>query len=536
MEKQKFNLLDEPWIKVMTVNNEEKEVSLSEALFEAHRFKCLDGEMEAQNAALLRMMLGLLYSVFSRVDVEDVPGIFENPDDALDRWEDLWNLQEFPSKPLNDYFSQWHERFWLFDSQRPFYQIPEASIGTEYTAAKLIGSIGESGHKVRMFSERAGEDKSRLTYAEAARWLLYVNGFDDTASKKKGKGPLPSPGAGWLGRLGLIYAEGKNLFETLMLNLMLLDEEGDLWAPLTDKDCACWELGKPHTGERTEIPQPDNFAAMMTLQSRRILLKEDNENVSGFTLLGGDFFTPENAFCEPMTLWRGTEKKGQITYKPRRHDPSRLIWREFGSIIVSSEENHVPGIEQWIAELVGSRILGPVYKHVLFRITSVQYGDKDFFVTDSYSDQLSMYASLLTEKNKSWQKRIEDEIALCEKCAGYVAVLGKNLEIASGNTGEVSGSVYRERFYSAIDQPFRNWLYDLDPNESDFAGCIEKLRDHIISAAIQLGRELVCEAGPAALVGREIENKDTKKSVLYWAPQEFNRFTYYINKLYREAR
>ena len=163
MEKQKFNLLDEPWIKVMTVNNEEKEVSLSEALFEAHRFKCLDGEMEAQNAALLRMMLGLLYSVFSRVDVEDVPVIFENPDDALDRWEDLWNLQEFPSKPLNDYFSQWHERFWLFDSQRPFYQIPEASIGTEYTAAKLIGSIGESGHKVRMFSERAGEDKSRLT-------------------------------------------------------------------------------------------------------------------------------------------------------------------------------------------------------------------------------------------------------------------------------------------------------------------------------------------------------------------------------------
>ena len=100
----------------------------------------------------------------------------------------------------------------------------------------------------------------------------------------------------------------------------------------------------------------------------------------------------------------------------------------------------------------------------------------------------------------------------------------------------MSGSVYRERFYSAIDQPFRNWLYDLDPNESDFAGCIEKLRDHIISAAIQLGRELVREAGPAALVGREIENKDTKKSVLYWAPQEFNRFTYYINKLYREAR
>ena len=46
-----------------------------------------------------------------------------------------------------------------------------------------------------------------MSYAQAARWLLYVNGFDDTSAKPKGKN-LPSVGAGWLGKLGLIFRTG----------------------------------------------------------------------------------------------------------------------------------------------------------------------------------------------------------------------------------------------------------------------------------------------------------------------------------------
>ena len=62
-----------------------------------------------------------------------------------------------------------------------------------------------------------------LGFAEAARWLLYINAFDDTSAKPKGKG-LPSPGVGWLGRLGLITGVGNNLFETLLLNLVLIKD------------------------------------------------------------------------------------------------------------------------------------------------------------------------------------------------------------------------------------------------------------------------------------------------------------------------
>ena len=164
------------------------------------------------------LLLAILHTVFSRVDANGNDAPLETTDDALDRWEELWTFQSFPKSPILDYLEKWRERFWLFHPQRPFWQVPEANIGTEYSAAKLNGEILESGNKYRIFASCSGDKKKELSYAQAARWLLYLNGFDDTSAKPKGKG-LPSVGAGWLGKIGLIWVQGENLFQTLMLNL-----------------------------------------------------------------------------------------------------------------------------------------------------------------------------------------------------------------------------------------------------------------------------------------------------------------------------
>ena len=86
--------------------------------------------------------------------------------------------------------------------------MPEAAIGTEYGAAKLNGEMSESSNKIRLFPLYAGAGKTEMTYAQAVRWLLSVNGYDDTSAKPKGKG-LPSVGAGWLGKIGYIQASGE---------------------------------------------------------------------------------------------------------------------------------------------------------------------------------------------------------------------------------------------------------------------------------------------------------------------------------------
>lgn len=57
----------------------------------------------------------------------------------------------FKEDVIRTYLEKYHERFWLFHDQYPFWQIPEAAVGTEYTVAKLNGELSESGNKVRLF-------------------------------------------------------------------------------------------------------------------------------------------------------------------------------------------------------------------------------------------------------------------------------------------------------------------------------------------------------------------------------------------------
>ena len=210
MKEIEFNLLTEPWIRVRLRDNTVREVSLTEALVSAQDYVDLAGEMPTQNAAVLRLLLAVLFTVFSRVDAKGKPQPLAQSDDALERWSELWQLGRFPAEPVRDYLEQWKDRFWLFHPTHPFWQVPQAKIGTEYGAAKLNGEMSESSNKLRLFPLYAGQSKEQLSYPQAARWLLCVNGYDDTSAKPKGKG-LPSVGAGWLGKIGFIQAQGLSL-------------------------------------------------------------------------------------------------------------------------------------------------------------------------------------------------------------------------------------------------------------------------------------------------------------------------------------
>ena len=96
MKEIEFNLLTEPWIRVRLRDNTVREVSLTEALVSAQDYVDLAGEMPTQNAAVLRLLLAVLFTVFSRVDVKGEPRPLMQSDDALERWSALWQLGHFP--------------------------------------------------------------------------------------------------------------------------------------------------------------------------------------------------------------------------------------------------------------------------------------------------------------------------------------------------------------------------------------------------------------------------------------------------------
>lgn len=540
MQEIEFNLLTEPWVRVRLPDNTVQEVSLTDALVHAQEYMDLAGEMPTQDAAMLRLLLAVLFTVFSRVNEVEEPEPLEDEETALERWGALWELKHFPEQPIRDYLEQWKDRFWLFHPERPFWQVPEAKIGSPFKGGKLNGEVFESENKNNMFASYAGVEKNALTYAQAARWLVFLNNYDDAAAKKKAK-DRPSMSPGWLGQLGLVYVKGVNLFETLVRNLMFLNDRAELW----EKGRPNWELEEPRSEERTEIVCPGNYAELLTMQCRRIWLERENEKVVRYTLLGGDFFDKKNAFAEPMTLWglRKQTKESPECYLPQKHDMEKMLWREFSSII--GDGKHIPGVVQWNGYL---QRCGFLKKKEILQICAVgvEYGAQSASMKGVYADQIAMSLSLLNELGDSWTPRINREVERCVDAANCIGMLAKELKLAGGldynrvkayeDLQKVTESA-RSQFYFAVDQPFRQWLRSIDPEEDDMTETTARWQVIARGIAEQLGQQMVLEAGSAALVGHWVEiktgrKKEDKKKILYTAPAAYNSFLGRLDGLY----
>lgn len=521
MDEREFNLLDEPWISVLRFDSTTEKVSMVDALARAGTFRGLCGELPTQDAAVLRLLLAVLHTVISRYDEAGEEAPLESPIDALDRWKALWEAGCFPMGVIRAYLDQYHDRFWLFDPVRPFFQVPEIGKGTNYTAAKLNGELSESNNKIRLFPQRSGEEKAALAYDEAARWLIHVNAFDDTSGKKTDRSIKESPGAGWLGKLGLVMAEGDTLFETLMLNLVLLKDGGnELWG----EEFPIWERETVKRGERTRIAMPNNPAALYTLQSRRIELKRAEDRVVGYTLLGGDFFDKDNALNEQMTLWRNDAKNKESArlLQPRRHDPSRQIWRDF-SPLLSRAGAQPPGIVNWITRLVREGALRTSL--IRFRTVSAKYADKDFFIDDVFTDSMAFSTGMLREKGEDWVPMVINEVETVNALVSQLAYLAQNIAKASGDKDSVSARAYaRETAYYMLDIPFREWLEGIDTEKDDKTDAADRWWSTAQKIIRGIGRAFIAAAGPQALTGREIEENKVKR--LYCAPDAYNYFLY----------
>ena len=428
MKEMAFNLVDEPWIRVMTPDCRVSEVSLLDALVNAHIYKSIAGEMEAQNVAVLRLLIAVAHTVFTRVNLDGEQDPVEDEKTAMDRWATLMRNGKLPPDPIQDYLKTWHERFWLFHPERPFYQVPSACIGTKYDACKLNGAVSESGNNARLFSSVAGVEKRSMSFSESARWLLFINGFDDCAAKPKGK-DLPSIKVAWLGHLGLVTVAGDSLFESILLNMTMLINGEEIWQK---DDKPIWELGEVREKEREIISMPQDFAGLLTLQSRRLLLIREEDRVTGYHVLGGDAFDETSDKSEPMTLWKKSEINKKLIFKPCQHDRARQIWRDFGAFVKVGENERRPGVVAWCSLLQNQRIV-PRHRYITFRICSTRYKPPLLScITDSFSDVLSFHVNLLTDAGKVWIRQIEEQLNKIEEAAMQVGNLEVNLGKALG--------------------------------------------------------------------------------------------------------
>lgn len=526
--EQKYNLKTEPWIKLRDFKEKIHEVSLEEALIHAQNYVGIAGDSATQDAAILRFLEAMTITIISRMNTDGIESPLEDEEEALERWKEIWDQGHLPEKAIKKYLEEYHDRFYLIDDHRPFAQSLFAENGTTYASRKLNGTLFESNNKARLFSLVSGKEKDSLDFASAARWLLNMIGIDDNSSKAKGKN-LPTIGVGWLGKIKQIYAIGNNLFETLMLNCVLLKNGEELWG----ENKPYWELSDEEFArrdkERVCIAQPDNLAELLTLQSRRILLKEKDDQIVGYSLLGGDFFDPMSGDAEQFTLWDCVkDKKGQtpIQFRPARIDiknPSRQIWRDFGSLAGISEneeakdEMKMPGLIHWIALLKKTELI-PENKVIQFISPYVVYGDaKYFFIGDISSQTMILYPSLFTQIGEQWRVLIIEEVKKIDKAARALGYFALDAARASGNAKDSLDYIRDEwssKAYAAIDQPFLKWLSTLDPNQcTTIAQQMKKIDEwHKIAYQIflKLSKSLTDHPPVITLLGREVHINDKK--------------------------
>jgi len=164
MNETEFNLLDEPWIRVMDDNCQIKEVSLTDALLNAHKYKTLKGEMPTQDIVILRLMLAIVHTVFSRVDADGNEAELEEEDDAVDRWESLWNNRKLPEKPVREYLEKWHERFLLFHPEKPFGQMAGLTYGQSMAHRSLTERFQKAIIRLEYFHHILGIQRKVLHF------------------------------------------------------------------------------------------------------------------------------------------------------------------------------------------------------------------------------------------------------------------------------------------------------------------------------------------------------------------------------------
>ena len=542
MKEIEFDLLTEPWIRVRLKDNTVQEVSLTEALVSAQDYVDLAGEMPTQDAAVLRLLLAVLFTVFSRVNVEGEPEPLEKRGQALRRWSKLWQLGHFPAEPILDYLEQWKDRFWLFHPTHPFWQVPTLCNGIAFGGKKLNGERAESGNKTPLFQNVSKTECEVLSYAQAARWLIYQNGYDERGGRPKA-GNKPRHGVGWLGQIGFVAVKGKNLYETLLRNMVFPTEQD----ALREEQQPCWEREQVRAEQSVKIVMPKNQAELLTLQSRRILLKrsETVPGVVGYEVLGGDYWDSENAFGEQMTLWSRTSKKNEkMTYKPQQHEAGKQLWREIPSML--DPEGRKPGVLTWNQQLQSLRILSRK-EQIVLNMVGIRYDNQEASVKDVYTDQLAMQLAVLDELSRPWTVRINREVERCEKAAERIGILCKELKLAGGlDYNQVKGfketqkvtEDARAQFYFAVDQLFRQWLQEIDPEQDDPDEAVQRWEAQARRIAKELGAKMVREAGNAALKGHRVvvdKGKKTERSTLYTSPKAYNAFRSKLWNIYPKA-
>ncbi|NDL56610.1 type I-E CRISPR-associated protein Cse1/CasA [Phytoactinopolyspora mesophila] len=518
MNDNGFNLLDEPWIMVLTPSGDEKQASILDVFEMAPELVTVGGEVPTQGFAITRMLLAFLHRAV------DGPA-------SKDDWTELWQADTLPLDRIHEYADRYRNRFDLFDPEQPFFQVSDlrTAKGEVSGLEKIVADVPNGAP---YFTTRSAASLDRIEAAEAARWLVHAHAFDASGIKsgavgdrnvKGGKGyPI---GTGWSGQIGGVLPEGRNLRETLLLNLIGRDAEtylrigGTADVPPWERksDSAAWDDNRP----------PRGAIDMYTWQTRRVRLAGGRAGVTGVVLANGDKILPQNRHIyDPHSVWRysepQTKKYGHTVNMPRMHNPTRAVWRGLAAMLPSVYGRRssgtepqaflAPGVMQWISSLVVNDHLPEDYV-VRTRAIGAEYGAQSATFTEMIDESLTMAVALVSEQSVALGNTAKGAVDDAKKAASAVWKFAENVARAGGAEPKSgAGDRTEEALYAALEEPYRRWLAGLT-SRTDTGAAREVWQKVVRDRCWPVVREVIEAAGPAAWRGREVNKRLVNVSV-----------------------
>ena len=534
-----FNLIDRQWIPVtMRDDGRECEMSIAQVLEDADPILQIEGDMPLQRFTITRFLLAIMYGTFNH-DFVTKSGAHVPFGERL--WRKLFqegSHGEFARKRISSYLQRYHDRFDLFDSRQPFYQVADLHTSNN-TVSGLEKLILDMPNGEPFFTTRIGEGLSTLDAAEAARWLITAQAFDPSGIKSGAVGddrvtnskgyPI---GTAWCGNLGGFLVEGESLWQTLMLNFVSEEVLGNTYPGITwANDKPEWE--RPALTSAIEVGYDQSKesvgatryfhgpATLLTWQSRRIRLRHQGEVVDSVVLANGDRIKPQNAYCyEMMSGWRRSEaqkkKLGDIVYMPRLHDPARALWRGLPLLTAADSDGGSvngpadylrPFVLDWLTKLKISDV--PVRLHAY----GVSYGPQEAVVDSTIDDALDLNLVVLTTTNPHMGQMIESAVDMADQgvnafryfAATVAQAQGLDVSAPRKNAGDIA--------YSAFDRAFRDWVRQID-TETDLTSARDAWSEQAKSLLLRLERKYMDRVSPRGMVGRTMPHKDSRTGVV----------------------
>ena len=522
MKNPEYNLLDEPWIPVRLVDGTITDVGLLELLRRTTDIADLACELPTQSIAIQRLILAIAYRVAT-------------PRDARD-WARQWD-DGAPTEQMIEYLERWRDRFYLFGGCFPFMQVADLRTAKDSVSGleKLIADVPNGE---QFFTTRHGRALACIPASEAARWLVHAQAYDPSGIRsgavgdsqvKGGKGyPI---GPAWCGHLGLVWLKGKDLDETLVLNLIPAGTAELRGVDSSAEWGVCsWEDTEPETSVRGDYslldpaatPRELSIPRLLTWHSRRIRLVGDSSGVRGVVLAQGDRLAPqEMRLYEPQSLWRystpQSKKFKTDVYMPRKFEAGRALWRNLPGTLPTvitvqgvdkqPKQEFLPSATLSFHYQLDNASIQTTYPKVMrIQAVGVTYGPQESTFEDIYSDELTLSVAVMRVEREDLSAEIDRQVRLTEEVARDVGTLAANLARAAGESGDGAGDGARDRakelFFSAVDTDFRTWLSQVDGHESarDAGRRWERaLRQH----ATDIQAELVRGASSSAIIGRD---------------------------------